>query len=135
MRYALDADVLIYAANPNEPHGEVIRGLLQSAVPGVHLGSVLLYPELLSKPLREEWATEVVTLQGYLNRLLLLDITLEIALLGTQLAAAYRLKAADALHLATAVHAGADAFVTNNRKDFNPAAVLELRVLFPADLA
>ena len=135
MRYAFDTDVLIYAANPKEPHGEVIRGVLQHAAPGFHLGSVLLYPELLSKPLHTGDAVEVSTLQGYLNRLLMLDITLEIALLGTQLAAAYRLRAADALHLATAIHAGADAFVTNNRKDFNPEAVLELRVLFPPDLA
>ena len=32
----------------------------------------------------------------------------------------------DALHLACAVHAGADAFVTNNRKDFKQAEILEL---------
>jgi predicted nucleic acid-binding protein len=53
------------------------------------------------------------------------------ALLATQLAAAYRLKAPDALHLACAVHAGADAFVTNNRRDFRQAEILESPVVYP----
>jgi predicted nucleic acid-binding protein len=130
-RYAFDSDVLIYAATASNPHGGVIRNLLQHAPPQHHLGSVLLYPELLSKPSRLGHTDELRTLQGYLARLHLADITADIALLATQFSAAYRLKAADALHLASAVHAGADAFVTNNRKDFRPGEVLEIKILSP----
>jgi predicted nucleic acid-binding protein len=45
----------------------------------------------------------------------------------------YRLRAADAIHLATAVGLGADRFITSNRRDF-PAAITEISVTYPADL-
>ncbi len=52
------------------------------------------------------------------------------------LASRYRLNAADATHLATAVSMGADRFVTNNQRDF-PAThtITEINVTYPADLA
>ncbi|GAA5532690.1 type II toxin-antitoxin system VapC family toxin [Deinococcus aluminii] len=134
MRYALDSDVLIYAADLGNPLGGVIRHLLQPSAPGTHLGSVLLFPEVLARPLREGKLSELKFLSDLLATLELQEITAATAQLSTQLAAAYRLKAADALHLATAVQAGADAFVTNNRKDFKPSEVLEIRVLFPEEV-
>ena len=45
----------------------------------------------------------------------------------------YRLKAADATHLATAVGMGADRFITNNQRDFL-ATITEIQVTYPADL-
>ncbi len=54
--------------------------------------------------------------------------------LATALSSRYRLKAADATHLATAVGVGADRFITNNKRDF-PPAITEIRVTYPADLA
>lgn len=134
MRYALDSDVLIYAADLGNPLGGVIRHLLQHSAPGTHLGSVLLFPEVLTRPLREGKLSELKFLSDLLATLELQEITAATAQLSTQLAAAYRLKAADALHLATAVQAGADAFVTNNRKDFRPGEVLEIKVLFPEEV-
>ena len=56
-----------------------------------------------------------------------------IAQIAVALAAAYRLRAADAVHLATAVNAGADRFVTNNRRDF-PRTITEVDVTYPDDL-
>jgi hypothetical protein len=38
------------------------------------------------------------------------------------------------MHLATAVAAGADRFLTNNRKDF-PQTITEIDVVYPDDLA
>jgi predicted nucleic acid-binding protein len=52
---------------------------------------------------------------------------------ATTLASEYRLRAADAVHLATAVAVGADRFVTNNRRDF-PASISEIEVTYPEDL-
>jgi len=50
---------------------------------------------------------------------------------ATSLVTAYRLRAADAVHLATAVVAGADRFVTNNSRDF-PTTIAELEITYPA---
>ena len=48
--------------------------------------------------------------------------------------AVHRLSAADAVHLATAVGAGADRFLTNNRRDF-PRTIAEIAVVYPDELA
>lgn len=46
------------------------------------------------------------------------------------LGAEYGLKAADAVHLATAVEAGATRFVTDNRRDFDDR-IEEIEIVFP----
>lgn len=128
---AFDSDVLIYAA-VGHSLGAPVRRLLEGAVtPGV--GSALLLPELLSKPLRDGRRGEVRALQALLSRLDLRPVDGETALVATALGAAYGLRAADATHLATAVVAGADRFITNNRSDFSPR-ISEVRIAYPVDL-
>ena len=68
-----------------------------------------------------------------LARLDLRPVDLATAELATALASRYRLKAADATHLATAVSMGADRFITNNQRDF-PSAITEINVTYPTDL-
>jgi len=97
------------------------------------IGPVLLLPEVLSKPLRDGAADEVRILAGLLARLDLRPVDRATAELATALSNRYRLKAADATHLATAVGMGADRFITNNQRDF-PAAITEIQVTYPADL-
>jgi hypothetical protein len=115
---AFDADVLIYAAIPGHPLGQRTAALF-SARPGgraaapVGVGSVLLLPEVLTKPLKDGAADAVRTLSSFLAR--------------------YNLRAADAIHLATAVAMGAHRFITNNSRDFG-APIKEIDVTFPADL-
>jgi predicted nucleic acid-binding protein len=134
---AFDSDVLIYAIAMGHPAGERVAALL--SVAGVDdggplgLGSVLLLPEVLSKPLRESVLAEVSALRRFLARLDLRPVDIAIAELSVALGAAYRLKAADAIHLATAVHAGADRFITNNRDDF-PKAITEVAITYPDEL-
>jgi predicted nucleic acid-binding protein len=53
--------------------------------------------------------------------------------LATVLGARYNLRAADSIHLATAVTMGARRFITNNSKDFG-AYIEEIDVTFPGDL-
>ena len=124
---SFDADVLIYAAAIDHPLRLPVRRLLQSDEERV--GSVLLVPLVLSKPMRTGASAEVDELVLLLDRLTLLPCDLVTAQLAGVLGASYRLRAVDAVHLATAVHAGADRFVTNNKRDF-PDTIEEIEVVY-----
>lgn len=135
---AYDADVLIYAAVPDHPLGQRVRALFPSqptattgAVAGI--GSVLLIPELLTKPLRDGVESEVEALTILLARLDLRPTDEAVAQLAAALGATYGLRAADAVHLATAVAAGAERFITNNSSDFTKA-ITEIDVTYPGEL-
>lgn len=135
---AFDADVLIYAATPGHALGRRVRALFSDARPGhppvaFGLGSVLLLPELLSRPMGNGSEDELAALATLLGHIELLPTDQATAELATALGAAYGLRAADAVHLATAVGAGADRFLTNNKGDF-PKAITELAVTYPEDL-
>jgi predicted nucleic acid-binding protein len=128
-----DADALIYAAVPGHPEGRRVLALFQQASSTlIGSGSVLLLPEVLSKP-RREGSPKLPALESLLARIDLRPVDLAIAELATVLAAKYRLRAADATHLATAVNLGADRFITNNQRDF-PRSIVEVQVTYPADL-
>ncbi|HVM39757.1 MAG TPA: hypothetical protein VM618_03125 [Acidimicrobiia bacterium] len=112
---AFDADVLIYAAVRDHPLGRRVRALfpLESVeTTGVVAGvaSVLLIPELLTKPFREAATDELDELGALLGRLDLRPVD-----------------------EATAVAAGADRFLTNNRSDF-PKTITEIEITYPDDL-
>jgi predicted nucleic acid-binding protein len=131
---AFDADVLIYAAVPGHPLGRRVMTLfLRSSGRFAGVGSLLLLPELLGKPIRNGDANEVHALAALLARIDLRPVDRATAELATALASTYNLQAVDATHLATAVGIGADRFITNNQRDF-PPAISELRVTYPADL-
>ena len=55
------------------------------------------------------------------------------AALAAALGARYHLRAADAIHLATAVNSGATRFLTNNTKDF-AKNITEIDITYPTDL-
>jgi predicted nucleic acid-binding protein len=84
----------------------------------------------MTKPLRDGDVAAVRTLGGLLTRLDLRPVDRAIAELATVLAARYRLRAADATHLATAISVGAKRFITNNRRDF-PESIKEIDVTYP----
>jgi predicted nucleic acid-binding protein len=130
---AFDADCLIYAASGGHPLGIRVAALLdvQPSAAGVNVGSTVLIPELLSKPIREERTAEISLLTFILARLELHPVDRSIASLATVLGARYRLGAADAIHLATAVAAGADRFITNNRRDFDREQIVEIDITYP----
>ena len=133
---AFDADVLIYAVEVGNPLGEAVAALFDSGEAvdrAVGVGSVLLMPEVLTKPLRDGAVDVLVALRQLLSQLDLREVTERVASLSVTLAAAYGLRAADAIHLATAVHTGADRFITNNRDDF-PKSIAEVAVAYPDEL-
>jgi hypothetical protein len=135
MTDAFDADALIYAAVPGHPLGRRVAALIASGATRMPAGtgSVLLLPEILSKPLCDGAGEEIRVLAGLLARLDLRPVDLATAELATSLTARYKLKAADATHLATAVAVGADRFITNNQRDF-PKQITEVDITYPADL-
>ncbi len=135
---AFDADVLIYAAVPGHPIGRRVRTLFPvdptaetGAIAGT--GSVLLVPELLAKPLRDEATDEIIALAALLSRLELRPADEATTRLAAVLGASYGLRAAEAIHLATAVAVGADRFITNNSSDF-PTRIREIDVTYPSEL-
>jgi predicted nucleic acid-binding protein len=135
---AFDADVLIYAAVPAHTLGRRIRALFPDEAPAdvatqAGVGSMLLVPELLTKPTRDHADEEVVALAALLARLDLRPLDEATAELAVALGAAYRLRAADAVHLATAVGAGADRFLTNNHRDY-PQTITEIDITYPDQL-
>ncbi|WP_029145575.1 type II toxin-antitoxin system VapC family toxin [Microbacterium luticocti] len=131
---AFDADVLIYTADAANPLGTKIAALFDESDGPAGIGSVLLLTEVLAKPLRTDpHAEEVTALASLLSRLDLRALDEPTARLALTFAVAYRLRVADAAHLATAVAAGADVFLTNNRKDFS-RDISEIDVVYPDDL-
>lgn len=130
---AFDGDALIYAAVPHHPLGERVAELFAGVGPA-GMGSTLLLPEVLAKPMRDDAASaETAALLSLVARLDLRPFDEPTARLALVLAAKYGLRAAAAAHLATGVAAGADRFITNNRTDF-PQAIAEIDVVYPDDL-
>ena len=94
----------------------------------------MLLPEVLTKPVREDPdSDEVGALTGLLGRLDLRPCDEATARLSVVLAVSYGLRAADAVHLATAIAAGADRFLPSNRRDF-PPTINEIDIVYPEDL-
>lgn len=131
---AFDADALIYAATPAHPLGIRVRRLFAVAAnTTAGVGSVLLIPELLIKPVRLDAPAELGQLNRLLTHLQLLPADESTVDVAVELGARYGLRAVDAVHLATAVVAGADRFITNNRRDFGKG-IAEVDVTYPDDL-
>lgn len=131
---AFDSDVVILAASGDHPLGPPVRALFRAVEDGATAGcaSVLLLPEVLTKPLRYGGGG-LDALQALVSRLDLVPVDAAVAELATVLGATYGLRAAEAVHLASAVHVGADRFITNNTKDF-PTSITEVDVTFPTML-
>lgn len=135
---AFDSDVLIYAVRPEDVLGRRVLALLPAPPlspedPPAGIGSVLLLPEVLGKPIRLGATTEATALLDVLARLELHPVDRATGRLAATLSAKYKLKAIDATHLATAVAMGADRFITNNRKDFTKE-ITEVDVVYPEEL-
>jgi predicted nucleic acid-binding protein len=134
---AFDADVLIYAAIPGHPLGQRVAALIPDDIEDARsrcVGSTMLIPELLTKPERLGRLDEITALGYFVVRLDLQPATEAVAYYARDLGATYGLGALDSTHLATAIIAGADRFVTNNSKDFKPGVIEEIDVIFSADL-
>lgn len=127
----VDADVVIYSASADHPWAERLTSLFIDNGRWRLIGSTLLLPEVLIRPTRRADPDEVEVLRDRIARIELLPADAGLCALATAVGAAHGLRAADAVHLATAIDVGADAFLTNNRKDFQAEAIEEIRVVYP----
>ncbi|MCL2595341.1 MAG: type II toxin-antitoxin system VapC family toxin [Promicromonosporaceae bacterium] len=133
---AFDADVLIYAAEPGHPLGQRVARLFDRVAEDEEfhgVGSLMLALEVLPKVMREGHTEAERILLSHLGRLNLLPVDAAVTERALSYAVAYNLRAPDAIHLSTAVHAGASRFLTNNRKDF-PKSIYEIGIIYPEDL-
>jgi predicted nucleic acid-binding protein len=88
----------------------------------------------LIKAVGSDEETEIRALTTVIARIQLIDVSLPVAALAVELGAAYALRPADAVHLASAVWVGAESFVTNNKRDFRRHRIAEIDVVFPEEL-
>lgn len=129
MSDAFDADCLIFAAI-DHPLGGPVRRLIEAAPGSAGIGSVLLRPEVLIKPMRTGAEDELRLLMILLGKLDLQAVSTQIVDAAVGLGARHGLKTVDAVHLATAVVSGANRFITNNRRDF-PGTISEIQIVYP----
>lgn len=122
---AFDSDIVIFASK-EDPRGGLLTQATQSRLHGaVGFGSIVLLTEtLVPDPVDSR-------LVAILARLELIVVNEQIATLAADLRRTYRLKTPDALHLASAIAAGADRFVTGNHRDFTER-IREIDIVHPA---
>jgi predicted nucleic acid-binding protein len=122
MRIALDTNIFIYVLEANEQHYQTARNLLahiaNNTVTGV--ASTLCLTEVLAgirPPNSSDSQTAPLFMEG-LEHIDYIPIDLEVGIIAGRLRAEYGsiLRVPDAVHLASALIAKADIFVTNDRK-------------------
>lgn len=118
-RIYLDANIYIYGFEGIVEQRDVITALFEEIERKqvTIIASLLLFPELLAKPLREgqtALANQYEEFLRHTDRVALTSVSDEIVLRSAGLRAQSGLKTADALHLATALEYGCDSFVSND---------------------
>jgi len=132
----IEAAPIIYFTESRARYVEIMRAIFRRVADGdlALVASTITLTETLAKPLREQADDLVIAYQTILMKtpgLVMRPVDSDVANTAALLRARYNLKTPDALHLATAIEAGCDAFLTNDR-DLLP--VTEIRVLALDDL-
>ena len=116
----VDTAPFIYILESHPQFADQFVGLFEAAAAGkliIALSTITL-AEVLTGPLKTGQTALAKRYEKALSGYTLISVTPPIAALAAQLRAQYRLKLPDAIQLATALDAGAAAFVTHDR-DFS----------------
>ena len=118
-RVYFDANVFIFVLTHHERYGELCSELLQACADGEIFGlsGHATLAELLVKPLRDNDARTVFQVHEILGEdcgITLVEHNKACFEQAAALRARHKLKWVDALHLATAIHAGAACFVSHD---------------------
>ncbi len=119
----LDTCTLIYFLEDHKNFGQPAKKIFEQVEEGLIKAemSVLTMTELLTGPYRAKndlLALEYHALLYYFPNLILIDINLDIAVEAARIRGKYNFTVPDSLLLASALHTGADAFITNDQKLF-----------------
>ncbi len=119
--YGVDTMLFVYHFEGNERFGPAAGRLLQATEEGRCrlVSSVLALMEVLVVPKRhgkEDLCQRYRDLFESFPNLSLVPVEREVVEIASDLRARYDLRTPDALHLATAIHAGAESFVSEDRR-------------------
>lgn len=134
-RIALDTNILIYHLEDNPAYADFTTHLFERIETGrLHaIVSALALHEILSGVHKAGHGDEAVRYKNLLlsfPNLTIVPFDAETATISGEIRARYGLRTPDAIHVATAIHGGAEAFVTN---DEGFRRVKEIRVRMPGD--
>ncbi|HSW43376.1 MAG TPA: type II toxin-antitoxin system VapC family toxin [Patescibacteria group bacterium] len=135
-RIALDSNLLIYLFEVGGPGSRAVQRLLDAAEAGsgslvvasLALAEISVYPAAIDNAVMAERYADAIR---SVPRLDVVPLTAEIALEAGLMRGRHGHSLPDAIHLATAVRAGASVFVTNDRR---LRAIPRLEVVQLADL-
>lgn len=135
---AFDTAPLIYFIERNATYLERMRNIMQQVNVGQPNGlvSVLVLSEILVYPMKTndlELAQKYETMLINSENFNLIIVNHDVAKKAAGLRAQYNLKTPDALHLATAIVSGADAFLTNDN-GFKRVSEINILVLDELEL-
>ncbi len=138
-RAYLDTNCLIFFFDNKEPYFSVVAELVRACDKGQFFGFTgdVAVAELMVYPYRTRNAAEIARGKAFFNRknfITVLGHSAEVFDIASRLRATQNLKLIDALHYATAHHAGCTYFITHD-KDFNAVESREgLEVIRLSDL-
>ena len=131
---ALDSNIFIRALDDPGPLGKKAVQLLEDikqTTPRV-LVSVMVLEEFFVKVYKQRREKDLDVILDFIlmgGLIQLVDINKKTALLAAKIRADYNIKAPDALHLASAIEAGADTFITTDKKLPRKVGKLTIKVL------
>lgn len=118
MRLYLDANAIVFAVEGPDPLREFVTSWTaraESAPGGVVLTSRLSVSECLTRPYREKDESRIANMKAFFRtRVQMLSVDDALVEMATELHHDFSLKTIDALHVATALRANADVFLTRD---------------------
>lgn len=132
----IDTAPLIYFVERHASYSDLMRAIVQRIDSGQLAGfsSVVTLTEVLTHPLRQNNRALVAEYRALLlnsRNFMLSEITVEIAEIAAELRGRRYLRTPDALQIAAALHAGCQAFLTNDQE---LSRLSELRIIVLKEL-
>ena len=118
MRLYLDANAIVFAVEGPDTHRELVTSWAaraESTPEGVGLTSRLSVSECLTRPYRERDESRIANMKAFFRtRVQMLSVDDALVEMATELHRDFSLKTIDALHVASALRANADVFLTRD---------------------